>query len=31
MVGGSDEAFKRAEPILQAMGKAVIPTGEDKL
>jgi len=28
MVGGSDEAFKRAEPILQAMGKAVIHAGD---
>ena len=27
MVGGSDEAFKRAEPILSAMGKAVIHAG----
>ncbi|WP_337190511.1 3-hydroxyisobutyrate dehydrogenase [Tsuneonella aeria] len=27
MVGGSDEAFARAEPILQAMGKAVIHAG----
>jgi 3-hydroxyisobutyrate dehydrogenase len=27
MVGGSDEAFRRAEPILQAMGKAVIHAG----
>lgn len=28
MVGGSDAAFARAEPILQAMGKAVIHAGE---
>ena len=28
MVGGSDEAFTRAEPILQAMGKAVIRAGQ---
>ena len=28
MVGGSDEAFARAEPILQAMGKAVIHAGD---
>jgi 3-hydroxyisobutyrate dehydrogenase len=28
MVGGSAEAFKRAEPILQAMGKAVIHAGD---
>ena len=28
MVGGSDEAFTRAEPILAAMGKAVIHAGE---
>jgi 3-hydroxyisobutyrate dehydrogenase len=28
MVGGSDEAFARAEPILSAMGKAVIHAGE---
>lgn len=28
MVGGSDEAFARAEPILQAMGKAVIHAGQ---
>jgi 3-hydroxyisobutyrate dehydrogenase len=28
MVGGSDAAFKRAEPILSAMGKAVIHAGE---
>ncbi|ANK12052.1 3-hydroxyisobutyrate dehydrogenase [Erythrobacter neustonensis] len=28
MVGGSDEAFTRAEPILQAMGKAVIHAGQ---
>ncbi|MCC6924730.1 3-hydroxyisobutyrate dehydrogenase [Novosphingobium sp.] len=27
MVGGSDDAFKRAEPILAAMGKAVIHAG----
>lgn len=27
MVGGTDEAFARAEPILQAMGKAVIHAG----
>ncbi|HSM54410.1 MAG TPA: 3-hydroxyisobutyrate dehydrogenase [Erythrobacter sp.] len=27
MVGGTDSAFKRAEPILQAMGKAVIHAG----
>jgi 3-hydroxyisobutyrate dehydrogenase len=27
MVGGSDEAFARAEPILNAMGKAVIHAG----
>lgn len=27
MVGGSEEAFTRAEPILQAMGKAVIHAG----
>ena len=27
MVGGSDEAFTRAEPILSAMGKAVIHAG----
>ncbi len=27
MVGGSDEAFARAQPILAAMGKAVIPAG----
>jgi 3-hydroxyisobutyrate dehydrogenase len=27
MVGGSDSAFARAEPILQAMGKAVIHAG----
>ena len=27
MVGGSDAAFSRAEPILQAMGKAVIHAG----
>ncbi|GGD88413.1 3-hydroxyisobutyrate dehydrogenase [Tsuneonella deserti] len=28
MVGGSESAFKRAEPILQAMGKAVIHAGD---
>jgi 3-hydroxyisobutyrate dehydrogenase len=28
MVGGSDQAFGRAEPILAAMGKAVIHAGE---
>lgn len=28
MVGGSEGAFKRAEPILSAMGKAVIHAGE---
>ncbi len=28
MVGGSETAFKRAEPILQAMGKAVIHAGD---
>ena len=28
MVGGSDDAFKRAEPILAAMGKAVIHAGD---
>ena len=28
MVGGSDDAFKRAEPILSAMGKAVIHAGD---
>ncbi len=28
MVGGSEEAFARAEPILQAMGKAVIHAGD---
>ena len=28
MVGGSDEAFARAEPILSAMGKAVIHAGQ---
>lgn len=28
MVGGSDEAFQRAEPILSAMGKAVIHAGD---
>jgi 3-hydroxyisobutyrate dehydrogenase len=27
MVGGSDEGFRRAEPILQCMGKAVIHAG----
>ncbi|RMF10044.1 MAG: 3-hydroxyisobutyrate dehydrogenase [Alphaproteobacteria bacterium] len=27
MVGGSEAAFKRAEPILQAMGKAIIHAG----
>ena len=27
MVGGTDDAFKRAEPILAAMGKAVIHAG----
>jgi 3-hydroxyisobutyrate dehydrogenase len=27
MVGGSDEAFARAQPILEAMGKAVIHAG----
>ncbi len=27
MVGGSDEAFERAEPVLSAMGKAVIHAG----
>lgn len=27
MVGGSEEAFKRSEPILKAMGKAVIHAG----
>jgi 3-hydroxyisobutyrate dehydrogenase len=27
MVGGSDEAFRRAEPVLQPMGKAVIHAG----
>jgi len=27
MVGGSDDAFARAEPILQAMGKAVVHAG----
>ena len=27
MVGGSESAFRRAEPILQAMGKAVIHAG----
>ncbi|MXP14894.1 3-hydroxyisobutyrate dehydrogenase [Altererythrobacter confluentis] len=27
MVGGSDDAFKRAEPVLSAMGKAVIHAG----
>ena len=29
MVGGSDEAFARAEPILSAMGKAVIHAGAE--
>ena len=28
MVGGTEEAFKRAEPILKAMGKAVIHAGD---
>ncbi|WP_348631983.1 3-hydroxyisobutyrate dehydrogenase [Pontixanthobacter sp. CEM42] len=28
MVGGTESAFKRAEPILQAMGKAVIHAGD---
>ncbi|WP_366519679.1 3-hydroxyisobutyrate dehydrogenase [uncultured Erythrobacter sp.] len=28
MVGGTEEAFKRAEPILNAMGKAVIHAGD---
>ena len=28
MVGGSEEAFKRAEPVLSAMGKAVIYAGQ---
>ncbi|MFZ1743748.1 MAG: 3-hydroxyisobutyrate dehydrogenase [Pontixanthobacter sp.] len=28
MVGGTESAFKRAEPILRAMGKAVIHAGE---
>lgn len=28
MVGGSDEAFERAKPILEAMGKAVIHAGD---
>ena len=28
MVGGSEEAFKRAEPVLSAMGKAVIHAGQ---
>lgn len=28
MVGGTDEAFARAKPILEAMGKAVIHAGE---
>lgn len=28
MVGGTDEAFERAEPILSAMGKAVIHAGD---
>ncbi len=27
MVGGSEDAFKRAEPILAAMGKAIVHTG----
>lgn len=27
MVGGSDDAFKKAEPILQSMGKAVVHAG----
>jgi len=27
MVGGSDEAFQRAEPILQAMGKTIVHAG----
>ncbi|AWJ82049.1 3-hydroxyisobutyrate dehydrogenase (plasmid) [Azospirillum sp. TSH58] len=27
MVGGSDTAFRRAEPILSAMGKAIVHTG----
>lgn len=28
MVGGSDEAFAKAEPVLEAMGKAVIHAGD---
>lgn len=28
MVGGTQEAFKKAEPVLQAMGKAVIHAGQ---
>lgn len=28
MVGGSEEAFKRSEPVLSAMGKAVIHAGQ---
>ncbi|MEL1251472.1 3-hydroxyisobutyrate dehydrogenase [Aurantiacibacter gilvus] len=28
MVGGSEDAFKKAEPVLQAMGKAVIHAGD---
>ncbi|GAA5063239.1 3-hydroxyisobutyrate dehydrogenase [Erythrobacter westpacificensis] len=28
MVGGTDDAFKRAEPVLQGMGKAVIHAGQ---
>jgi 3-hydroxyisobutyrate dehydrogenase len=28
MVGGSDEAFGRAEPVLQAMGKTIVHTGD---
>nr|WP_239806734.1 3-hydroxyisobutyrate dehydrogenase [Croceicoccus hydrothermalis] len=28
MVGGSEEAFKRAEPVLSALGKAVIHAGQ---
>jgi 3-hydroxyisobutyrate dehydrogenase len=27
MVGGSDQAFKRAEPVLQTMGKAIVHAG----
>ena len=27
MVGGTDEAFERAQPILEPMGKAVIHAG----